>query len=132
MLTENDILAALVKFLTVKGYTEIEVLTTVQKGIDLKAKAPDGMQLLVEAKGETSSKEHSNRFGKPFDGKQIWTHVSVAIVKTLTTMNEYGDQYTYGMAFPENHRKMLQDLKLPLDKLGITVFIVSEDDVQIL
>ena len=132
MLTENDILAILSTHLSENGYTEIETLTTQQKGIDLKAKAPDGIQLLVEAKGETSSKEDSNRFGQPFSGNQIWTHVSVALVKTLMTMNEHDEHFAYGMAFPENHRIMLQKLKAPLDKLGIIVFIVFKDKVEIL
>lgn len=70
MLTENDIVENLSKFLKLKGYTISQQLTTNQTGIDIIAEN-ESEKLYIEAKGETSSKETSNRFGKPFNRKLV-------------------------------------------------------------
>lgn len=133
MLTENDITELLIKYLRDQGYTNTNHLTTLQKGVDITAVNPDGINVWIEVKGETSAKETSKRFGKPFTGNQIWTHVSVALLKTLTLMNE--DRYKgceFGMAFPINHESLLSKVKLSTDSLGIRIYLVSKEEIRIL
>lgn len=108
-------------------------LTSIQKGIDVIAKAPDGMCHYIEVKGETSGRITSKRYGKPFNPNQIWSHVSVALMKTVTDMNSKdAGNGKFGMAFPENHRALLQTIKPSLDILGIIVYLVSEKGVVVL
>ncbi len=57
---------------------------------------------------QTSGSKTSARFGKPFTGNQIWSHVSVALLKTLTDINRPGNkELLFGMAFPFNHEELL-------------------------
>lgn len=55
MLTENDVIDKFSLKLETLGYTIEQNLTTVQHGIDIIA-CKDGVNLYLEAKGETSSK----------------------------------------------------------------------------
>jgi len=66
MQTENDIVEKVVDFLESKGYRITQSLTTNQQGIDIIAEM-ESETLYIEAKGETSSVETSNRFGLPFN-----------------------------------------------------------------
>ena len=78
MLTENESIQTLSEHLRGEGYRIDKQLTTLQQGIDLDAtNLATGRRLLIEAKGGTSSKEGTARFGKPFQN-QARSHVSVA------------------------------------------------------
>lgn len=82
MLTENDVVEKLAKYLESKGYNIISSQDTNSRGVDLVAKKGD-QNLYVEAKGGTSSKLHTARFGKPFTKNQIKSHIAGAIYNTL-------------------------------------------------
>ena len=75
MLTESEVIAAVCGFLRARNFHILQSLTEVERGVDIKAIAPDGKtQVSIEAKGETSSKSITARFGKPFDSKQVLDH----------------------------------------------------------
>lgn len=64
MLTENEIIEALAEHLREDGYRVDKQLTTLEQGIDIDAvHLATGRRLLVEAKGGTSSKDGTARFG---------------------------------------------------------------------
>lgn len=65
MLTENNIVDILSTYLEKVGYDILQKLWTGQKGVDIIARR-EGQKLFIEAKGETSSKSYTNRFGKLF------------------------------------------------------------------
>ncbi|GAA4456894.1 hypothetical protein [Rurimicrobium arvi] len=133
MLTETDVIEKLSEYFIQLDYQIIQKLTLRQKGIDIIAKDVEGTFIYIEAKGETSGTKNTKRFGRPFNGNQIWSHVSVALLKSLTTINEqYGKEIRAGMAFPENHRHLLERIKPSLEKLELTVYLVSESGVSIL
>jgi hypothetical protein len=133
MLTENHITQLLANHLISKGFVIKQQLTTRQKGVDLIAQCTNGRMHYIEVKGETSARDGSARFGLPFKSSQIWSHVSVALLKTLSVINEFpGEANHFGMAFPENHRELLMSIKPSLDKLGLTVYLISENNVDIL
>ena len=65
-LTENQVIDAVAAHLAVAGWTIVKKLTTVEQGTDIIAERADPVRRLhVEAKGGTSSKDHTERFGLP-------------------------------------------------------------------
>lgn len=131
MLTENHVTKLFVNYLEKNNYTNINSITTKEKGFDIKAITPAGKQFHVEVKGETSANEKSKRFNLPFSGNQIWNHGAVALFTTLRSMNkpEYKDAQ-FALAFPMNNEPMMLYIKDSMDKLGIDVYFVSEEVVR--
>lgn len=131
MLTENNIISAVCNYLTLEGYSNIESKNTKQQGIDIEATSPDGSKLYIEAKGETSSKPNSKRFGKPFANGQPIVHVSKAIYTALKLCETLkGDlPIKVGIAFPveEKHKELLSYIKETLKDLDISVFWVNAE-----
>jgi hypothetical protein len=79
MLTENDVVESMCGYLEDAGYRILKRCNTAEKGIDIVALLPDvSRRLLIEAKGETSAREGSKRYGRPFDGAQVRVHVAEA------------------------------------------------------
>jgi len=133
ILTENDVVKILIDYFKKQGDKIISSCTTQQKGHDLVIQKKDGTELIIEAKGDTSSMINSKRYGQPFSGNQIWNHIAVGLLKTLVTLNENeGNNKQFGLAVPESHRKAMLWIKPSLDKLGIIVFIISLNGVNIL
>lgn len=131
MLTENDIVDAVCAYLEKEGYAILQKCSTIQQGIDIIAKHPRQTgRLLIEAKGATSSREGSERFGKGFTDNQIWDRVAKGFYTAVRLYGERAsDGDTVGMAFPDGPRfqKYLAPIKPFLDKVGIVIFLVSED-----
>ncbi|MFA6084372.1 hypothetical protein [Mucilaginibacter sp.] len=133
MLTENNVTDLLASYLENQDYKIINKITSKDKGIDLVVETPKGIRQYIEVKGETSGNETSKRFNLPFTGNQIWTHVSVAIMKTLMLMNKPENNVVeFGMAFPFNHEILLKSIKPSIEKLGIVVYLISREEVKIL
>lgn len=133
MLTENDITNYLVVYLKNIGYTEVNGLTTLERGIDVTAINNKGEKVCIEVKGETSSKVGTKRYGMTFTGNQIASHVSVALLKTIVTMNE--DEYRnceFGIAFPFNHEILIRRILPSFKLLGISVYLVSSENIVVL
>ena len=81
MLTESDVIKAVCRFLGSRGYRVTQALNEMQTGDDIVAWSADGKKIMIEAKGETSSKSHTSRFGKPFSSGQVLDHVSKAFYR---------------------------------------------------
>lgn len=130
MLTENDVVLAVSEFLETEGYSIEQALNTTQQGIDIEATNKNGVRCFVEAKGATSSKVGSKRYGKEFNGNQIKTHIGVAILKSFQTLQLYPESEVV-IALPGNsgHRKVLDLMVTPIRNSGIKVFLVSDSAV---
>lgn len=132
MLTENDILEVLSSYLIAKGYKEIKRSNTKQTGVDLIAENADEI-LYIEAKGETSSKSETSRFGLEFSGGQIKSHVSRAILAAFEIISEKpaGSRTKAAIALPNNkgHQKLINKILPALTQSGIRVFLVGFDSV---
>lgn len=132
MLTENNVIDILANYLEKEEkYKIIHKLTTQQKGVDIIAEK-NGVTLYIEAKGETSSKESSHRYGKPFTKNQVGTHVSVAVLTSLKILSK--DNKTsrkVAMAFPDNknHRDIIELIAPALRRTGIVTYLVKENSV---
>jgi hypothetical protein len=124
VLTENDVIAAVCSELARIGWMTRSTATTRQRGDDIVA-TKGGRSLLVEAKGGTSSKEGTARFGVDFNAGQVRTHVAVAVLRAMRVVST--NNAVAGLAFPDNarHRHEVEAVQEALDRLGIVVFWVG-------
>jgi hypothetical protein len=128
-MTENEVVDAVAIHLETIGYSVKSKLNTSQRGIDIEAiHLATGKQLLIEAKGGTSSKPTSKRFGKDFDGGQALSHVSRAFFSGAKLLQKYkGEQACIALAFPNdrNHLALVDAISDSLELLQISVFFVG-------
>ena len=131
MLTESQVIAAVCHFLKQRRFQIKQQLSEKQKGYDIIAVAPDGKEVVIEAKGETSSMAHTNRFGKEFSTSQIFDHVSKAVYCAATYVSK---NIPGGIALPMNkgHQKHVAAILPALKALEIEVFWVPPSgEVQV-
>jgi len=130
MLTENDVVESVSGFLASRGYDVVQQLTTDVRGIDVVA-VGEAETWYVEAKGATSSKATTARFGTPFSTNQINSHVSRAIYTAMKILERApaGTRTRAALALPANrgHREMVEAVRGSLDTLGVAVFWVDDD-----
>lgn len=132
MLNENDIVQKLTNHLKSNGFEIIQSLDTKSKGVDIIA--DNGKyRYFIEAKGETSSKESSNRFGKAFDSKQIYNHLAKAIFASMKVLSSKpaGSKTRAGIALPLTigHKREFETVKPSVKQLGLKVFWVESNKV---
>ena len=127
MLTENDIINAVSDYLLKAGYQILRVSNTRQKGHDIIAER-QGAKIFVEAKGETSSKEYTNRFGKPFNSAQIRVHVAESLYKAIAT-KQANPNAKVAIAFPatRTHKQLMENVFKIIHMLEIQIFFVNQD-----
>jgi predicted CopG family antitoxin len=128
MLFESDVINSVCDFLKKHDFEIIQQLNENQQGDDIIAKNQN-QKFYIEAKGETSSKENSNRFGKEFNASQKKVHVSQALYRAIK-MKEKNNSLS-GMAFPETngHIALIEPIKKTLQEIEIEVFWVNSDRV---
>lgn len=138
MLFESHVVDAVCAELQARGYRICQRLQTHQKGDDIAAvkQGSATWRLYVEAKGGTSSRIGSKRYGKPFSGAQIRVHIAEALYKAATVLSKRREdaEVRAGIALPytEQHRACVKSIQSVLRDLGIAVFWVQQDgDVQI-
>jgi hypothetical protein len=127
MLTESKVIAATSRFLISNGFRVTQTLSELEHGVDIEAIAPDGRtKVSIEAKGETSSKSTTARFGKPFDARQVFDVVSKAF---YCAARDGSSGLMSGIALPksEAYVKCVQKILPALKKLGIEVFWALRD-----
>ena len=131
MLYESTVINTVCEFFKEQKFLIEQQLSETQKGDDIIAVAPDNSyRLYIEAKGETSSKENSNKFGNSFDKKQVKNHVAVAFFRAAQMMKRRETLPIYvGIALPKNfnHECMIAQIEHALKILNIEVFWVNSD-----
>jgi len=138
MLYESDVIDAVCSKLEAHGYRILQRLTTTQHGDDILAvkQTPVPCKLYIEAKGETSSRQDSQRYGQPFDSAQIRVHVAEAFYKAAEVLSrDYGNvEIQAGIALPDNegHRAVAKSIEPIVKQLGIAIFWVKENrDIEV-
>jgi len=126
MLYEDDVVSAVVVYLRAHGWDVESTALATEHGDDIVA-TRDGERIVVEAKGEGSSKAHTARFGKPFTNQQASVHVAVATLRSMRVVSE--GTSTAAIAFPDvaSHRREVDRATPALSTLGIWVFWVAQD-----
>ena len=129
MITENQVVASVAAYLEDRGYKIEQSLSTTERGVDIVAKTLGGKRCYIEAKGGTSSKKHTKKYGKPFSKGQAATHISVAILKAFQLSNKYqGEGTEVGIALPndKNHLGLVRSIERSLKMTGLQVYLVDE------
>ena len=129
MLTEDDVVAAVCRDLENRGYKIKGRATTKQRGIDITA-TNKRHTIVVEAKGATSNRRSSARYGKPFTKRQCCTHVGVAFFTAASLTQprkQAGKRQVVAIALPDNvhHREYVNKIASPLRALRIGLIWVS-------
>jgi hypothetical protein len=131
MLLERDVVKAVSGKLRSRGYITHE-LDTPRHGDDIIAeRMAITRKLYIEAKGATSSRKSSKRFGKPFNKAQVRTHVAMAFYKAAEALSRKDEniEVRAGIALPDNsdHRDAVQKIISILHRLDIAIFWVREN-----
>ena len=123
MLTEQDVIESVCSLLESHQFVIVSTCKANERGDDIVATAPDGQAIYVEAKGETSSKASTSRYGKRFNGNQVTDHVAKALLRACRGV---GNDQLWAIALPSNdaHRSVVQRILPALTKLEIEVFWV--------
>lgn len=126
MLTENDVIDAVVSYLKGKGWNIDAISRTNQRGIDILAKKGRS-SLAIEAKGGTSNRRGSSRYGKPFTTSQKLDHVSCALYTAVSVVSD--GKHRAGIALPSDakHMDLITRIKPALKALKMIVFLVDDD-----
>lgn len=127
ILDENAVIQLMIKYLNDKDYEIIKFANTNEKGIDIEAKK-DNQVMYVEAKGATSSKINSSRFGKIFNRNQVKTHIGRALLTALSQPAEI----ISAIALPSDdyHLSEIEKIRHRLEKTEIQIYFVSIEKVE--
>jgi hypothetical protein len=129
---ENQIVEALCGYLQQEGYEVRQRLHTTEHGIDVIAfHRPSGVTLFIEAKGGTSSRDGSARFGKAYTQSQVFDRVSKGVFTALELRAAHPDRNSseVALAVPDSpfFRRYLTPIKSELHGAGLKVLFVSAD-----
>lgn len=124
MLTEDQVVDAVCNYLNSQAWEIKSCSHTTEHGIDIVARRGTEA-LLVEAKGETSNKANSKRYGKPFNRAQCRDHVANALYVAAAMI---GKGQT-AIALPDTplHRHFIDKVGKAIAELGIWVFWVTQN-----
>ncbi|MEO7571250.1 MAG: hypothetical protein ABIX10_02325 [Acidimicrobiales bacterium] len=125
MLYEDDVTDAVCVELERRGWMIVQKLRATQKGDDIVA-VRGTERLVVEAKGETSSKPTTGRYGSAFDSGQVNSHVSRAMLRAMRVVSE-GCQAAVAFPNEELHRLEIETVRIAIGRLGVAVCWVSPD-----
>lgn len=127
MLTESNVIAAVCRLLETHGFEITQRLVETQQGDDIIAIDRDSkIELVIEAKGETSSKLHTARYGQPFSSAQVSDHVAKALFRAAQAV---GTNRVPAVALPMNllHVAAIEKVSNAMRQLNIEVFWVLPD-----
>lgn len=132
-LYESDVVDAVCQYLEGQSFTIQQRLTPKQPGIDVIAlrQEPVPIELVVEAKGETSERGGSQRYGNPFDSAQVKIHIAEAFytAAALTSSPTSHQLRRVAVALPQNalHERYATRIQPAFTALGIGVFWITPD-----
>lgn len=127
---ENEIVETVCGYLQKKGYEISQKLHTTEHGVDIVAKNRTSDEIIhIEAKGGTSSRIGSARFGKPYSPPQVFDRVAKGFYTVCQMLSQNKNANSkFALAVPDTilFRKYLGAVKPAMSKLGISVLLVSQ------
>ncbi len=127
MLGEMDVIDSVTSYLKTKGYLITSKVESVDEhGIDVVAMSGrTKVKLNVEAKGQTSSKSETKRFGKEFTRNQKRDHLGKALLKSCECIHKHE---AAAIALPDDtvDHELIDSIRGAIERLGIVVFLVDE------
>jgi Holliday junction resolvase-like predicted endonuclease len=124
ILSEDQVIEAVSRYLAERGYSEVRRSLTTEQGVDLIMRK-DERELHIEAKGAGSSRAGSARHGMVFNSGQVFDHVAKAVLKALEVVAR--GVHRAGIALPADrlHISRVERIQPVLDELKIVVFLVD-------
>lgn len=126
-MNEDQVVAAVSRFLEREGWTIVSQCSAKDRGIDIVAKR-DGVECFIEAKGSTSSMEGSARFGKPFTKTQVFDRVAKGFYTAACLRQQKGNDAVVGLALPDESafRDYAAKVAEPAAKLQVSFYWVRK------
>lgn len=127
-LNENEVVDAVADFVTASGWLVKQKRHGHQRGVDVIARRADGWGLHVEAKGATSSRVGSAKYGQPMGSAEVRINIAEAYyTATAAVSAAAAEPVLSAMALyeDERHRGFVKPLLPALGQLGIGIFWVS-------
>ena len=130
-LNEDEVVAALCRELIATGFEIEQQLTTKDKGVDVIAQHPQTkVRVFVEAKGGTSCRRNSERFGKPFSSEQVFGRVARGVFTCLQLREKYSNKAhnRIVLAVPDTRQFQMKvaTVATQLEAAGIEVWLAKE------
>jgi len=127
---ESYVIRAVCERIEDKGCSVTQFLNTKQRGVDVKAThSKEGDEFFIEAKGGTSSRVGSARFGKPYTSSQVFDRAAKGVFTCLQLRSQNSDRTCQHviLAVPDNKlfHGYLQPLLKDLKSAGIEVWFMS-------
>jgi hypothetical protein len=130
MLDENDVVESVCCHLVKNGYVIVQKRSTIQRGTDIIAKKQSSSERLhIEAKGATSSRNGSARFGKTYSPTQVFDRVAkgfYTVCKIMSSEENVGNKFALAVPDTQLFRKHIAAVKPAATRLGIGILLVSE------
>ncbi len=129
---ENAVVTAICSHLCADGFEIEQHLSTTERGVDVVAEHPQTkIRVFVEAKGGTSSRKDSERYGKPYTSSQVFDRVAKGIFTCLQlrTKNPEKNSVRVILAIPEkpdHFKRYIAAVSPSLDSAGIEVWFAKE------
>ena len=128
---ENQVIEAVCRHLEKRGLVVKQRRHTTEHGVDVIAEDPrSGSTIYIEAKGGTSSRDGSARFGKPYTQTQVYDRVSKGVFTALQLRGQYSDRHAAQvfLAVPDSKwfRRYLASVGTQLSAAGLGVLFVDE------
>lgn len=130
MIDENKVIDGVCRLLAQEGYQNIKRLTTMQQGIDIEAEHPQRGRICIEAKGGTSTKPDSKRYGQPFNSNQVYDVVAKGAYAVFRLHSKIAsNNYQTALALPDYpiFREHSKAIAAPFQALGLRLILVAED-----
>lgn len=130
MLDENAVIDAMVAHLTATGHRITGRCSTTEQGIDVVAETLDSKDAVwVEAKGGTSSRADSNRFGKQYNSSQVLDRVAKGFYTAVCLRARAASSCRVILVMPETlpFRKYLSPLAHAATQQRIELLLVTEE-----
>ena len=126
MLYEDNVVAAVVAHLRAEGWDIESTALATEHGDDIVA-TRNAERLVVEAKGEGSSKSHTTRFGNPFTKQQASVHIAVAVLRSMRVISEGFSSAAIALPSVDSHRREVNRVAPALLLARIRVYWVDPD-----
>ena len=133
---ENAVIEVICGRLEGQGCHISQRLATTDRGVDSLARNPSsGEEFIIEAKGGTSSRNGSARFGKEYTQSQVFDRVAKGVFTCIQLRVRYPDRSKQHviLAVPEAlwFRKYLEPLQPHLLEAGVEVWFAANNSLQL-
>lgn len=128
---ENAVVESTCEILISSGCQIVRKCSTTQRGIDIVAlRESSGEEFFIEAKGGTSSRAGSFRYGKPYTQSQVFDRVAKGVFTCIELRAKHSNRSKQHiiLAVPDERwfHFYLKPALLQLEAAGLKVWFISQ------